>query len=208
MQLTRLAVRTDALIIVDAVGDIGILLDLGDQHACADGVQRACLDEEHIALFHRNQPHIVEQRAVLDMGAEFLLRQLAVEAVSERSALLAVHDIPALGLAVFAVLVLACVAVIGVDLHAEILLCVDQLDQHREAREIGSTLADTRRPVLLKILLERHAAVDAGGDGREPRGMAGKLPALRNAVIIAFLAELCTQLCPAPDIVLERGSEF
>ena len=39
MQVTLFAVLADTAVIVDTVGDIGVLLDLGDQDVLADGVQ-------------------------------------------------------------------------------------------------------------------------------------------------------------------------
>ena len=41
VELTRLAVLAEAALVIDAVRRVGILLDLADDDALADGVQRA-----------------------------------------------------------------------------------------------------------------------------------------------------------------------
>lgn len=46
VELTRLAVLAEAAVVVDAVRRVGILLDLADDDALADGMQRARGDEK------------------------------------------------------------------------------------------------------------------------------------------------------------------
>lgn len=46
VELTRLAVLAEAAIVIDAVRRVGILLDLADDDALADGMQRARGDEK------------------------------------------------------------------------------------------------------------------------------------------------------------------
>ncbi len=49
MELTRLAVEAPAVVVVDAVGDVGGLLYLCDEVSGADGVDASGGEEENIA---------------------------------------------------------------------------------------------------------------------------------------------------------------
>ena len=208
MQLARFPVGTDAVIIIHTVGQIGALLDLRDQNARTDRMERACLNKEHIALFDRHKLHTVEHGALLDRTAELILCQLSVEAAGQCRALIAVHDIPAFRLAVFALLVHTRIAVIRMHLHTEILPGVDQLDHHRECRQSCSTLSDTGSPVLFQIGFQRLPLEHTVHDDGFPCRMTGELPAFGNTLQIARLAVFVTQPCSAPDIVLKRRQKF
>ena len=48
MQFTWLAIKSHAVIIEDAIGDIAALLNLCEEDASADGMYPACRDIEHI----------------------------------------------------------------------------------------------------------------------------------------------------------------
>ena len=52
MKIPLPAVGAFSAVIVDPVSDIGILLDLRDQVAAADGMYGAGLDEKHISFLH------------------------------------------------------------------------------------------------------------------------------------------------------------
>ena len=50
MQLTGLAIQAQTIIVVDTIGDIGRLLDLGQQDATTDGMDTACREIKDIAV--------------------------------------------------------------------------------------------------------------------------------------------------------------
>lgn len=52
VQLPRLSVGAQSAVVVYAVGAVGILLNLGNEHSAADGVDGARGNEETIALFN------------------------------------------------------------------------------------------------------------------------------------------------------------
>ena len=41
VQLARIAARVDAMEVVEAIGEVGILLDFAEDHSGADGVRRS-----------------------------------------------------------------------------------------------------------------------------------------------------------------------
>ena len=55
MEGAEVAVLVAAVVVVDAVGGVGVLLDLADQNTAADRMQGACLDEEYIAFLNLNR---------------------------------------------------------------------------------------------------------------------------------------------------------
>jgi hypothetical protein len=52
VQFTGLPVFSGAAVVIDTVGEVGALLDLGDENARANGVERAGLDEKHVAAMN------------------------------------------------------------------------------------------------------------------------------------------------------------
>ena len=51
-KFTGLPVFSGAAVVIDTVGEVGALLDLGDENARANGVERAGLDEKHVAAMN------------------------------------------------------------------------------------------------------------------------------------------------------------
>ena len=86
------------------------------------------------------------------MFGELLLCDLVLEAVEKLRTLVAVHDVPHLGLAVLALDPL-CVVVIGVYLHREVILGVDELDENGEVLEPVAVAPQNALAVLVDILL-------------------------------------------------------
>lgn len=99
MQLPRLPVRPDPPEVVDAVGRVGVLLDLREQDARADRVDRARADEEDVPLVHGGPVERLGDRVVRDPPAHLLRRNFPLKPKIEEGIRLAVDDIPHLGLA-------------------------------------------------------------------------------------------------------------
>ena len=117
MQGALLSVLAHALVVVQAVGQVGILLDFGNQCTCTDRVDRPGLNKEKVPAMHG---HIVEQMLylpVLIQPAYLVTRDVAVEPVDELGATLRCENVPKLGLAERSVLVLARVVIVRVYLY-------------------------------------------------------------------------------------------
>ena len=66
MELSGLSLRVPSAVVEDPVGDVGALLDLRDEDACADRVQCPRRNEEDISLVYRNRLEDLRQRIVAD----------------------------------------------------------------------------------------------------------------------------------------------
>ena len=73
VKVSLLSVLADAAVVVHAIGDIGILLNLGNEDSLTDRVQRAGLNKERIALLDRNCVQNLKERIILDPLRELLL---------------------------------------------------------------------------------------------------------------------------------------
>ena len=205
MQLAQLAVRAAAAVVVHAVCRVGILLNFANENPRADCVDRTGLNEEHVALLHVGLVEHIRQRVVFNALFEFLFRQRTVHAEVQRSARLAVHNVPHLGLAVFA-LHAQRIFVARVHLHGKRLLRIDELDKHRELLKLRTVHTERLRTDFFQILAEFQPVVFTAVYHALARRVRRKLPALRNLFIVALFAVNVAQLCAAPQIVLKcRG---
>ena len=203
VELTRLAVLAEAAVVVDAVRRVGILLNLADDDALADGVQRARGDEKDIPLVNGYLVADLEQRVIGDALLEFLLRDAVLEAIDQRGARLAVDDVPHLRLAVLP-LDAHRVIVVRMDLHREVVLRIDELDEQREVRELLRVLAEDSGARLIEIRLERAARLRTILDDAHAILVAGEFPRLRDLLEVRLLAVVRLELRAAPDVILER----
>ena len=83
VQLPGLAICAQTAVVVDAVGDVGVLLNFRHHDALADGVQRAGGDEEAVPFVHRHSVQHVGQGVILNAAFKLLLADLMGEAVVE-----------------------------------------------------------------------------------------------------------------------------
>ena len=132
VQLARLAVGLEAPVVVEAVGDVGILLQLVEDDAVADRMDRSGGDQDDIARVDLDTPQVVLQPGLGDGAADFVLGGLLLQPVDDLGAVVGLQDIPRLGFAETAVLMLSGVLVVGVDLHRELILRVDELGEERK----------------------------------------------------------------------------
>ena len=196
---TGLSVRAKPSVVVNAVGYVGALLYLRNEYALADGMESTGLDEENVPLLDRNAAELLHEGVVLDSLAEFLLAELLIEAVDELRVGSGVNDVPHLGLAVV-VFVFVGVFIVGVNLHGQVVLGVDELYQHGEAVSALKARAHSLGVFIYEVA-ELHSVELAAHDVTLTVGVTAQLPALCEAVA-AFLAEKLSELCSAPYIVL------
>ena len=201
VQGPQLPVGAPALVVVDPEGGVGVLLDLGDEDAGADGVDGAWQDEERIALLHRHPVQHLADGAVLRPAAELLRRDLPGKAEVDGGALVAVHDVPHLGLPRLALLPQGRL-IGGMHLDGQILPGVDELHQQRKVLHPRAVRAPegvlVQRRQLVGGLPRQRAALHRG-DALRP---LGQLPALRRDVRRVRLVIVSAQAIPAPEIVL------
>ncbi len=208
MQVAQLAVRSAPRIVVDAVRRIGILLDLREEDAAPDGMERARRNHDGIARLHLDAAHDVQEHVLLDAAAALLSRDLLLETVDDLRPRLSIEDVPHLHLAVLA-LVLEGVAVVGMHLHREIVVRVDELDQKREIRIARTVRAERSvRPFARDVRFQRQTRIRAVLDDALILLVARKLPALRDLRERRLSAVLRLEARAAPEVVLERRSKL
>ena len=131
VQLARLAVQSGTVVIVDAVGDVGGLLDLRQEAAAADGMDAAGGQEEDVAgsdgmLRQHLGDAVFRHQADVVVGGDPLL-----QTGNQFCAGFGADHVPHLRLAAAAV-ALCGQLVVRMDLDAEVALRVDEFDQQRE----------------------------------------------------------------------------
>jgi hypothetical protein len=125
-----------AAVVVEAVGEVGLLLTFEEDDAGADGVDGAGVDEDEVAGF---DGELIEQRlqsVVVDGGADIFGGDAGAESESDGGAGLGGEDIPTLGLAAGVAGGLG-ESVVGMDLHGELVVGKDEFDEERKFGEGG-----------------------------------------------------------------------
>ena len=125
MKLTGLSVLSETAVIVNSVGCVGVLLNLGEKYALAYCVHCARLDEENIALLDLDSVAYAHHLVALSGFFEFFNRNIAVESEDKLCVGLTIKNVPCFGLAVFAFNA-HCIFVIGMNLNRKISLCVNE----------------------------------------------------------------------------------
>ena len=131
MEFPRIAVKPEAAVVVNSVGNVRGLLDFSYEASCSDGVDAACRQEEHVSRLHLEIGEGIGDGIVLHHRHIFLRCEVPVETGKEMGSLVGSHDIPHLGLAL-GVVTLCGQPVIRVNLDGEVGLGIDELDEQRE----------------------------------------------------------------------------
>ena len=167
MQLAQLAVGIGSVVVVDTVGGVRRLLNLGQQQTFAQGVDPTGRDKEHVAVLR-----VLDMENVLNVPQlkEFLIlfaRHLLFKAVDYLGTLLCFNDIPHLGLAVFHS-TFACQRVVGMHLYRQAVVRVNNLDKQRKivAEVLIILLAYQFAHINLKGIIEGVALKESVGDDR------------------------------------------
>ena len=99
MQLARFSVGTLAVVVVDAVGNIGVLLYFGDKYTFANGMDTSCGEEEYVTFFYRMKSENVGNGVVGYAAYLFVGCNLAGETRVKPGTRFCVYDIPHFGFA-------------------------------------------------------------------------------------------------------------
>ena len=202
VQGAGLAVRTDAPVVVDAVGHVGVLLHLGHDDALADGVQRAGRDEKAVALVYGHGVQDLGQGVIFNALRKLLFGDLVRKAVVEIRPRHAVQHIPHLGFAIL-VFVFQRVVVGRVHLNGQVLAGVDELCQDRELLKFCAVRAQGFG-VRGRVVRQRRAV---GQIARAVR-VAGQHPRFGQRFKVALDAEIGAQAAAAPQIILAARGQF
>ena len=128
MELTGLAIHARAVVVVDAVGDIAGLLDLGEEDAATDGMDTTGREVEHIAGLDLMVGQDLGDGTVFYAFLVFIGGYGLFEAGIEVGAGVGLDDVPHLRLAHLAMYPL-CHLVIGMHLDAQVAPGIDELDE-------------------------------------------------------------------------------
>ncbi len=134
VQRARLALGVAAVVIINAVGEIGLLLNFAEHQARADGVHGAGGDEDGVARADRNSFETLHDPALRDGVDKILARDPGLESGEDFRAGPRADDVPHFRLAASAgdLLVLGRVGVIGMDLHGKFVLRENKFHEQRE----------------------------------------------------------------------------
>ena len=200
MHLARFAVQAQAAVVVDAVGDVGGLLNLRDEAAAADGVDAACGQEEDVSGVYLIAGQHIGDGAVGHLGGILLGRYLLREAGEQVGAGLGIHHVPHLRLALGAVVPFGGQLVIRVYLDAQVGEGVDELNQQREL--VSGVFIDVFSHqiglVLFYQLGDGLSLQGAVGHYALVTGHAGELPAFADVFLLCFNAFVRGNLLSAP----------
>ena len=128
MELAGLAIHARAVVVKDAIGDIGGLLDFGQQNAATNSMDSACGEVEDITSLDLMVGEDFCDTAVLYPLLVFVGSDILFEAGIEVGTFIGPDNVPHLGLAHLAVLALRHV-VVGMDLDTQVALSIDELYQ-------------------------------------------------------------------------------
>lgn len=140
MELSRFAVFSQTIVIIESIGEIGVLLNLNDCDTFSDSMNRSALNEVNFSFFDGEEVKLREDGSIFQSLFDLLSRGVFFQADIKSASLLCFKNIPHLGLSE-AVLVLQGIFIIWMNLNGEIVSAVNQFDQDREERERGSIFA-------------------------------------------------------------------
>ena len=156
MQFSRTTIHAGTVVVVDAVGDVGRLLHLGQQDAGTNGMDTSGGQVEHIAGRDLMTGQDTGDGIVADMLPIFVGRYLAAETGIEIASRFGVDDVPHLALAHLAVDALSH-SIVRMNLDAEVAMGIDELDEQWQlplvlavdgtAEDVGGRFPDDRHQV-------------------------------------------------------------
>ena len=131
MQLAWTTIEAWTIVVEDAIGEVGRLLNLGKEDAAADGMDSACREIEDVATFYFVACQDIGDAAVFDAFLEFVFGYWLFESCIEVATRLGIDYVPHLALA-HLVMDACSHLVIGMDLDAEVAFGIDELGKQRE----------------------------------------------------------------------------
>lgn len=165
VQFAGLSVKTQATIVIDPVGQVGCLLDLGDEGPGPDGVDAAGREEEHIAGSDPVACKHVGDGVFVDSLLIFIGSDPLGQTAQQMGSLVGSDHIPHLGLAFHPRMGLRGKLVVRVDLDRQVASSVDKFDQERELRTglLKNLLADEFRTIFIHHIGQAFACKRAVG---------------------------------------------
>ena len=206
MQRPLFAVFVNTVIVIQAVGDIGALLHLGDKTARAERVHLARGDVEYVALPHRDLLQMAQQCAVGDARADRLAVGVVQEAVNQVRPFRGLDHVPHFALAARTVLVDTCIVVRGVYLYRKVVPRVDKFHKHRQLRAVRQVRAQIVR-MQRKQLAQRQPRIGAAAHDALPVRVGRALPGLGQRRAVELFIKIVVQSLAAPEIVLAARRE-
>ena len=203
VQVTLFPVLTYSSVIIDTIGNIGILLDLGDQDSFADRMKGSGFDKQDITLFHRYCVEHFQKGILLNSLREFLPGDLFLETIVKEGSFFRVKDIPHLCFSVLS-LVLQGKTIAGMNLDREIVPCVNKLGQNRKLPESPAMCAKHFHALNIQILLQGFSRIRAVHDHGGAVRMAGKFPGLCKDLSVILYVIFIHQPVSAPEIIFTR----
>ena len=178
VQRPALALGVATVPVEEAEGGVAGLLDLGDQHATADRVDRARGQEDAIAGPRLEAVQAVRDRAPGQRVAQGRLIDAGQQAGPDPAAGPGVEDKPGFSLAALARPQAADRLLVGVDLHRQPVVGVEELDQPGEGRIPRRGRPEQGRAPALHERAELRAGVRAGRDHAAVQGVVAYVPGL------------------------------
>ena len=206
MQFPLFAVLAYTVIIVQAIGQIGVFLNFSNQRTGSDGMDCPRLNKKQIILLDWNPLQVFHQGAIGDCIPHLLFGVLPFKTVHEFCVLTGIQHIPHLSFAQLTVFVLLRVSIRGMHLHRQIFLGIDKLDKNRQcifALVARSQILRVRSQHLCQFLFIKRAAYHIAG----AIGVRGALPCLCQRGQVDVLLKFIIQATAAPKIILAGRSE-
>ena len=143
MELTGAAIEARSVVVVDAIGDIAGLLNLGQTDAATDGMDTTGREVEDITRVHLMACEGLDDGAIGYPLLVLLGGDVLLETGIEVGSGLGIEDVPHLGLAELVMLALGHL-IVGVDLNGEVLTGIDDLGEDGELAVVlaGDLLAE------------------------------------------------------------------
>ena len=209
VQFAQVSVLVAPIVVVDAVGDITCLLDLGQERARADGMDAAGRQEEHIVFLH-----LVFCQRIADavFGHHLFIalrRELPGESAVERGMRFRLHHIPHFRFP--AGLSVAMSNLVGrMHLDGEVALRIDELDEQREAVSEAQVVFASHELITQAVykLRQRNTLVGPFGHDALAAWHGTNFPALANEVALLLCVFELSNLTPTPDGFFQYGFKF
>ena len=170
-------------------------------------MERTGRNEERIPLLHRHMTYDLKECIVRYAPAKFIFCDRMRKTVENLCPRGGIDDVPELRLAVLPLHAQG-IVILGMYLHGEIVMRINQLDEQREIGKLRSPRAERipplcRKPIGKRLPLCRTVCNDAFAVP-----VTGKLPALRHLCRLRRFSVFILQPRSAPEVVLERCLEL
>ena len=131
MEFPVVPVLVLALVVIDAEGDIGSLLDLSNKTAGTDGMDTTCGNEEHITLMSLITSQSISDGVVIHHLLVLLRCDLFLQTIVDDCSWFRFQTIPHLRLATWFAQTRCCL-IVRMYLDREVLTSIDKLNEQRE----------------------------------------------------------------------------